>query len=144
MKTRHFIGKLHRQLIEGAIRDAERKTSGEIVVIIHHKPVEDAVAFARNEFLRRGLQQTKERNAVLIFIAPESQSFALIGDQGVHEKCGDSFWSELASAMQEELRAGNYTAALLEGIERAGTLLAAHFPSHPDDKNELPNRVIEQ
>ncbi|MBI2517194.1 MAG: TPM domain-containing protein [Opitutae bacterium] len=144
MKTRHFINKLQRQLIEDAIRDAEQKTSGEIVVLIHHKPVQDAVAFARNEFLRRGLQETKERNAVLIFVAPESQSFALIGDEGVHQKCGDTFWSELAATMQGDFRAGNYTAALLDGIERAGALLAEHFPARPDDKNELPNRVIEQ
>lgn len=144
MKTRRFTSRLHRQLIEAAIRDAERKTSGEIVVIIHHKPVADAVAFARDEFLRRGLQETRERNAVLILVAPESQSFALVGDQGVHEKCGEDFWRELASAMQEHFRAGNYTAALLEGIERAGTLLAGHFPRKPDDSNELSDRVIER
>lgn len=144
MKTRLFIGKLHRQLIEAAIRDAELKTSGEIVVLVHHKPVKDAVAFARNEFLRRGLQETKERNAVLIFIAPESQTFALIGDEGVHRKCGDDFWRELAATMQENFRAGNHTAALLDGIERAGSLLARHFPRQSGDVNELSDRVIEQ
>jgi len=144
MKTRHFLAKLDRQRIESAIADAELKTSGEIRVMIHHKPVGDAVAFAQREFVGRGMQNTKERNAVLIFVAPVSQKFALVGDEGVHRQCGDAFWRELASAMQNHFRGGDYTAALLEGIARAGELLARHFPRQPDDKNELPDKVIEQ
>jgi uncharacterized membrane protein len=144
MKTRHFVAKLDRRRIESAIAEAELKTSGEIRVMIHHQPVEDAVAFARREFVRLGMQKTKERNAVLIFVAPVSQKFALIGDEGVHRQCGDAFWQELASAMQNHFRAGDHTAAMLEGIARAGELLARHFPRRPDDKNELPDAVIEE
>jgi len=135
---------MDRTRIEAAIHDAETKTSGEIVVVIHHEPVADAVAFARQEFVRRGLHQTKARNAVLLFVAPESQSFALIGDEGVHRECGAAFWSELAATMQGHFRAGDYTAALLSGIARAGALLAQHFPAGPDDRNELPDQVIEE
>lgn len=144
MKTRHFINQLDRQAIETAIRDAELKTSGEIRVVIHHQPVEDAVAFAQSEFIRLGMQQTRHRNAVLLFVAPVSQSFALIGDEGVHQKCGDAFWQELAAAMQKYFTAGNYTAAIREGIDRAGQLLAREFPRQAGDANELPDKVIEQ
>jgi uncharacterized membrane protein len=144
MKTRHFIRQLDRKLIEAAIRDAERKTSGEIRVMIHHKPVEDAFAFAQQEFIRIGMQKTRERNAVLIMVAPVSQKFAVIGDERVHQKCGDAFWQELAGAMTHHFKQGDFTAGLLSGIERAGALLARHFPSGPDDRNEQPNQVIEQ
>ena len=37
----------------------------------------------------------------------------------------------------------NFTAGLQQGIERAGELLATHFPKQPDDKNELSDQVIE-
>lgn len=144
MKTRHFIKQIDRRLIEQAIADAENRTSGEIRVIVHHKPVEDAVASAQAEFLRRGMQKTAQRNAVLIFVAPVSQKFAVIGDQAVHEKCGDSFWQELAAAMTGHFKAGGFTAGLRHGVERAGTLLAEHFPRRPDDVDELPNKVIEE
>lgn len=133
MKHRHFIAKIDRKLIESALREAELKTSGEICVIIHHKPVADAVTVAQGEFLRRGLQKTRHRNAVLIFVAPVSQNFAVIGDEAVHQKCGDAFWQELAAAMTGRFKEGRFTEGLVQGIERAGSLLALHFPHQAVD-----------
>ena len=49
------------------------------------------------------------RNGVLIFVAPRSRRFAIIGDQGVHEKCGESFWQELADAMSQFFKKGDFT-----------------------------------
>jgi uncharacterized membrane protein len=143
MKPAAFIAKLDRPAIEAAIQQAELKTSGEIRVVISGKAVDDPVSAARSEFERQGMTKTRQRNAVLLFIAPVSQGFAIIGDEGVHAKCGDAFWSEVAAAMQKDFRDGNHTAALLEGIERSATLLAAHFPREAGDANELPDRVIE-
>ncbi|HTL67021.1 MAG TPA: TPM domain-containing protein [Lacunisphaera sp.] len=143
MKPRHFLGQLDRQRIETAIHQAELVTSGEIRVVVTRRRVEDAVAAARAEFARLRLHQTRQRNAILLFVAPASQAFAVIGDEGVHTKCGDTFWSEVASAMQGHFRAGQHTAALIEGIERAGRLLGEHFPRQPDDVDELPNQVVE-
>lgn len=143
MIPKHFIAQLDRQQIEQAIQQAEQLTSGEIRVIIQRQPTEDAVAAARTEFVRLGMTKTRHRNAVLLFVAPASQSFALIGDEGVHAKCGGAFWSEVAAAMQKDFRDGNHTGAIIEGINRAGALLAAHFPPEPGDGNELPNQVIE-
>jgi uncharacterized membrane protein len=143
MKPRHFIAKLDRQRLESAIGAAERKTSGEIRVLIHKQPVGDAVAFAQKEFLRLGMHKTAARNAVLLFVAPASQAFAIIGDQEVHAKCGQAFWTEVAAVMQKNFRDGDFTAALLEGIGRAGSLLAKHFPPGPGEANELPDKIIE-
>ncbi len=144
MKTNHFIKSLDHPRIETAIGAAEAQTSGEIRVVVHHRPIEDAVSFAQAEFFRLGMQKTRERNAVLLFVAPSSQSFAIIGDEGVHKKCGNEFWNELAAAMQSSFRREDYTGALVGAIERAGALLAEHFPRGPDDTNELPDRVIER
>ncbi len=144
MKPRHFIARLDRKHIETAIQQAESKTSGEIRVVINHKPTDDAVASARHEFVRLGMTKTRHRNAVLLFIAPASQAFAIIGDEGVHAKCGDPFWTEVATAMQKDFRNGRHTAAITEGVERAGALLAEHFPQEPGGANELSNQVIEQ
>jgi uncharacterized membrane protein len=144
MKPKHFIARLDRQQIEQAIQRAERLTSGEIRVVIHRQPADDAVVVARAEFVRLGMPKTRHRNAVLLFVAPTSQSFAIIGDEGVHAKCGDAFWSEVAAAMQKNFRDGHHTAAIIEGINRAGVLLAEHFPPEPGAANELPNQVIER
>lgn len=127
--------------VVAAIAEAERRTSGEIRVVISPRRVDDPLAESRRQFERLGMSRTAARNGVLIFVAPISHTFAVIGDRGVHEKCGDAFWHELTAAMTDRFKAGEFTEGLLVGIERAGTLLAAHFPRRPDDRDELPNRV---
>jgi len=103
----------------------------------------DAVAAARRHFERLGMTHTRHRNGVLLFLAPRSRTFAVIGDTGVHEKCGDAFWRELADAMSEYFKRGDFTAGLVHGIERAGELLAEHFPPTAEDRNELPDDIAE-
>ena len=144
MKKSTFIKQLDHPAIEAAIARAEATTSGEIRVAVMHRPAPDPVAAAQALFNRLGMAKTRERNAVLLFVAPESQTFAVIGDVAVHQKCGQPFWEETAAAMAGHFRGGHFTAGLLQGIERAGALLAAHFPHRPDDTNELPNQVIER
>ena len=84
------------------------------------------------------MQQTKHRNAVLIFVAPRSRTFAVIGDEAVHAKCGDAFWRELAGAMTGYFKRGDFTDGLVHGISRAGELLAAHFPREPAIRTSCP------
>ncbi len=42
---------------------------------------------------------------------------------------GDQFWNEVVEAMRHRLKRGEFTDALLDGIERVGSLLADHFPA---------------
>ena len=142
MKPQHLLNQVDRGKVENAIQAAELKTSGEIRVVIHEQPAPDAMAAAQGEFLRMGMQRTAHRNAVLIFLAPASQTFAVIGDEGVHRRCGGPFWQELAAAMTDHFKRGEFTAGLVGGIERAGVLLAAEFPRQPDDRNELPDGMV--
>ena len=141
MSAPKFVKQLREDEIVEAICAAERKTSGELRVFISHKSVEDPVAAARAEFARLGMEKTRERNAVLIFLAPDTRKFAVIGDLGVHARCGDAFWQELARAMTAHFRKSEFTEGIVQGIKRAGELLAEHFPRRPDDGNELSDRV---
>jgi uncharacterized membrane protein len=89
------------------------------------------------------MTQTAARNGVLILLAPRSHTFAVIGDTAIHEKCGAAFWTALAAAMTEHFKRGDFTAGLVHGIERAGALLAEHFPHEAGDRNELPDQIEE-
>jgi uncharacterized membrane protein len=141
MSAPKFIKQLREDEIVAAIRAAERKTSGELRVFISHKSVEDPVVAAQAEFAGLGMEKTRERNAVLIYLAPGTRKFAVIGDAGVHARCGDAFWLELARTMTAHFRKSEFTEGIVQGIKRAGELLAEHFPRRPDDGNELPDRV---
>lgn len=127
--------------VQTAVSAAELRTSGELRVVVSRSAAPDPVANARREFDRLGMAGTDARNGVLIFLAPRSRTFAIIGDEAIHAHCGESFWREVASAMETEFRRGDFTAGLVLGLERAGALLATHFPRRPADQNELPDRV---
>ncbi len=144
MKKSDFIKQLDHPALEAAIARAEAVTSGEIRVLVLKESVAEPVAAAQAAFTRLGMEKTRERNGVLIFVAPASQRFAVIGDEGVHAKRGQVFWDEMAAAMSGEFKRGQFTAGLLAGIERTGALLAAHFPHRPNDRNELPNRIVSE
>ena len=127
--------------IVAAIAEAEAHTSGEIRIVLSRQSVADPVAAAKEQFERLEMMNTADRNGVLIFVALSSHTFAVIGDQGVHEKCGQDFWRTLTDAMSAHFKPGKFTDGLVLGISRAGALLAEHFPRRPDDPNELPDHI---
>ena len=141
METKDFIHALDDQQIAGAIAGAEKTTSGEIRVFVSEAVVEEPVAEAEKQFIRLGMAKTAQRNGVLIYFAPKSQKYAVIGDQGVHEKCGQKFWEHITGEMTPLLKAGKYTEAVVLAVKEIGAALAKEFPPLAGDKDELPNRV---
>ena len=133
--------KIDHDRIVAAIGQAERKTSGEIRVVVSRRKIAEPIVEAQKQFERLGMTATSLRNGVLILLAPRSRTFAVIGDTAVHQECGEEFWQKIATAMSDRFRRGEFTEGLIHGIERAGALLAAHFPRTADDKNQLPNDV---
>lgn len=145
MKTKEFLNRLDHPRITAAISSAEKTTSGEIRVFIDRGALAgDPLAAAEKKFLELGMQKTAERNAILIFVAPEAQKFAVVGDEGVHQKCGVEFWQHLVEAMRAHFKREEFTDALVEAIESAGQLLARYFPRQHDDRNELADHPVEE
>jgi uncharacterized membrane protein len=144
MRTHRFIRELEHDRIVKAIKAAEAKTSGQIRVFLQRGKFEDdALERAQKKFLHLGMEKTRERNAVLIFVAPREQKFAVVGDEGVHQKCGEKFWQDLVTRMREHFLREDFTQALVEGITATGELLASHFPKTGAAKNELPDDIVE-
>ena len=132
----------HKRVLD-ALRKAEAGTSGEIRVLIARHKAADPVSAAQSYFNRLGMANSRHRNGVLIFVAPRSRRFAVIGDTGVHEKCGDTFWTGLAKAMGDHFKRGDFTDGLVHGIERAGEMLAATFPRSKEDPSPGAPGAIE-
>ncbi|HNQ74785.1 MAG TPA: TPM domain-containing protein [Verrucomicrobiota bacterium] len=141
MKVTKIIQQVHEDEIIAAIRLAEAMTSGELRVFISQGRAADPLAAAWEQFHRLGMTRTRERNAVLIYLAPATRKFAVIGDRAIHARCGDGFWQELALSMAGHFQRSEFTEGILQGIRRAGELLARHFPRRPGDANELPDHV---
>ncbi|MFZ4774140.1 MAG: TPM domain-containing protein, partial [Terrimicrobiaceae bacterium] len=143
MKTRHFLKALDDERIAEAIRRAENRTSGEIRVFISSRrmPGKPVLERAAAQFAKSGMAATLEHNGVLIYLVPEIQQFAIFGDAGIHGKCGDGFWSEIAEGLRSKMKAGDFSASIIEAVSAIGEALATYFPKRPDDRNELPDTV---
>lgn len=142
MKPNEFISQLDEARIVDAIGRAERRSSGEIRVYVSRRRRSDALAIARKRFVDLGMTRTRHRNGILIYLAPRTRKFAIVGDTGVHEKCGDAFWQDLSGVMAALMKSGRFTDAVVAAIDRVGAVLARHFPREPGDQNELPNGIV--
>ena len=144
MRTHHFLRRLDHKRITQAIKKAEGRTSGQIRVFIQRGDFDDeALPRALKKFLQLGMDKTSDRNAALIFVAPRARKYAVVGDVGVHEKCGEQFWQGLVGAMREHFKKEDFNRAIIHGINELGKVLAIHFPRTADTINELPDEVVE-
>lgn len=130
------------QRIIEAIRQAEKATSGEIRVHVEpHCANPDPVQRAIEVFNRLGMQQTKEQNAVLFYLAHLDRKFAIVGDKGIDAKVPANFWESTKDVIRQHFAAGDYVEGLSQGIERAGNQLKQFFPYTSDDINELTDDI---
>jgi uncharacterized membrane protein len=143
VKPEAFTAALDDDRVVAAIQAAESRTRAEVRVHVTRRAVEDPQTEGAVVFEKLGMTATRERNGVLIFLAPRSQRFAVLGDRGIHERCGEGFWTAVADAMSGEFRQGRFTEGVVAGIARVADELARHFPrfAGDQDRNELPDTV---
>ena len=144
MRTKEFIGKLEHDRIVQAIREAEARSSGQIRVYVKRGNLNgNPLLSAQKQFQALGMHRTKERNAVLIFIAPRAHKFAVVGDEAVHQKCGLTLWQRVVEKMQNHFRHEHFSEAIVDAVRDISVVLAEHFPGGPGDANELPDEIVE-
>lgn len=93
-------------------------------------------------FAERGLQGTRGRTALLIFVSELEHRVVLLGDRTLHAQVGQQGWEEHVARLLDHIRAGHTRLGLLEVLERLGPELARVAPRQHDDENELPDAVL--
>jgi uncharacterized membrane protein len=143
MRHEAFLQALDDARIVAAIRDAESRCRAEIRVHVTDEPVADVEAAAAAAFERLGMADTAERNGVLLYVAPETQRFAVLGDSGIDRASAPGCWSAVAGTMQPLFRAGRFTDAIVAGVRAVGAELERLFPRRTGetDRNELSDAV---
>ena len=98
---------------------------------------------AQAQFFAHGVHLTSERTGVLIYVALAEHCVEVVADDVIDAKVDETQWKAIADEIVTAARADHLADGLVAAIRRAGALLKEHFPRRPDDKNELPNRVVE-
>ncbi len=135
------LDKSAKQKIVEAITQAEKLTRGEIRVHVQSKCSENTLRDTKKVFHRLKMHKTKERNAVLIFVALESRRFAILGDRGIHGRVGDDFWARTRDTLVRHFSEGQILDGIVAGVMKVGDELKKHFPHNGKNQNELSNEV---
>jgi uncharacterized membrane protein len=138
---KNFLDSIDDRAVVAAIQSAERLTSAEIRLFVSHRPADDVLTTARQKFERLQMHTVGPRGAVMIFVAPVTQTFAVIGDATAHAACGQEFWEELAMILRTHFQKNDFTQGLTLAIERLGGELARKLPSKAGETNSRPDDV---
>jgi uncharacterized membrane protein len=115
--------------IIAAIQAAEQNTTGEIRVHLSKRFFEkDPYARALKLFHQFGMSRTPHRNAVLFYVNLRRKKFAIVGDEGIHQKVGQRCWEEIARSLGKDLKETHPERAIAQSVLRIGTVLSKHFP----------------
>lgn len=136
-----FLSKEEEQEVVEAIQKAEKNTSGEIRVHIEKSSNGEIWDRAMEVFHLLKMDNTKENNGVLIYVAIEDRSFIIYGGKGINDIVPKDFWECTKDAIVKEFKKGDFKQGLINGIQNAGEQLQKHFPWSSDDKNELSDKI---
>jgi uncharacterized membrane protein len=130
--------------IVGAIRLAELATSGEIRIYVETKcPAVEPLDRAAEIFFGLQMDKTKDRNAVLVYLATKHRQLAIYADEGIYAKTGPHFWNREVADMIEAFRTEHYQEGIIRVIADIGKALHSFFPYQKAiDKNELPDDIV--
>lgn len=129
-----------RRVVE-AIKQAELNTSGEIKVHIENRCKGNVEERSLYVFNRLKINETQQRNGVLIYLAVKDHKFAILGDEGINKVVGNGFWNDVKDLMLNHFKEGRFAEGLEEGIMRCGEKLKTYFPYQSDDINEIPDDI---
>jgi uncharacterized membrane protein len=143
-KRNHFFSDEEQQHIVNAIRNAERLTSGEVRVYVESKcPYMDALDRASQLFFKLQMDETDDRNGVLVYVAVKDRQLAIFGDESIHKKVGSEYWQAELKKMIEQIKHKSVAAGIAEIVTDIGEVLTKYFPYNNDtDKNELPDEIV--
>lgn len=102
-----------------------------------------AHANAVRQFLARNVHRTAGRTGLLIFVSLTERYAEIVADAAIDDKVAQAEWNKLVAGITGAAAAGRLHEGLCQAIDRAGDLLAAHFPRGEGDRNELPDHVVE-
>lgn len=102
-----------------------------------------ASRLAREQFHALGLDRTRGRTGILLFVSVAERYVEILADRAIDEKVQPGTWKEIVAAFTRQVRKRRIADGFVGALTACGALLAAHFPRAADDRNELPDLLIE-
>ncbi len=136
-----FFSSSEKKKILHAIREAECETTGEIRVHVDRGGRKEFMARAHEIFKKTGMDRCRERNGILIFFSLTQRKFVILGDQGIHAKVPEGFWSAIALRIQQDFQRDHFADGIIHAIHEVGAKLKTYYPAAGQNSNELPDEI---
>ncbi len=107
-KIEEFLTEEDEKEVVAAIQQAEKKTSGEIRVHIEKSSKGDIWNRAMEVFHLLKMDNTKQDNGVLIYVAIDDRNFVIYGDKGINNVVPDKFWETTKDEIVAEFKKGDF------------------------------------
>ena len=118
----HFVPALRRRLTPRALRLAAAERG------------------ARAAFAALGIEKTRQRSGILVFVALFERTALLVPDEGIPTPLLGDAYQAIGSGLAKSVAALDFEAFLRE-LTELGPLLSGVLPRRPDDENELCDDV---
>jgi uncharacterized membrane protein len=135
--------------IEKTIGEEERRHGGELRFAVEASlPLADLLRGVQSReravewFGRLRVWDTEDDSGVLIYLLLADHRVEIVADRGIHSRVGTAAWEAICGEMQQEFARGQFERGVVIGVRAIGDLLATHFPSSGEDRNELPDKPV--
>ena len=104
---------------------------------------EEVEEAALTSFYRNGLNNTRDRTGILIFISVFERRAFVLADEGINAKVDKEAWQEVVDTVVDGIKRRRQADGICEALRRCGELIHEHFPIKADDTDELDNLIVE-
>ncbi len=98
---------------------------------------------AKRQFNIRGLDKTKNKQAIMFFVSLDEKYVKIMTDKEISEKIPNEFWQQLIFEFTEDVKREDFVNGYIKAIKTSKAILIKHFPIKNNDENELSDEVIE-
>lgn len=88
-------------------------------------------------------RRTTGRTGILIYLSMREHRAEIVADAAIAAEVGPQVWETAMAAMLGHIRNGDIAEGMAAAVENVGRVLALHCPRLDEDRNELPDRLIE-
>ena len=146
---------------EAEVRDLMLLTFGAMVLVFALKYIGQLYLPLRLFFIPRAIRRprvrrravdlfkvgaegrTTGRTGILIYLSLGERMAEIVADEAIHARVPDTAWGDAMAALIAEVREGRIADGMIAAVGQVGAILSAHLPRLDDDKDELPDRLIE-
>jgi len=88
-------------------------------------------------------RRTHGRTGILVYLSLAEHRAEIVADEAIAAIVPAETWGDAMAGMLAELKRDHLADGLIAAVTQVGAVLAQHFPRADDDRNELPDRLIE-